>query len=93
MKQMIDGIGKGGAGRIDAHRASAPGVAVSPPIASAAAGASSSAAGNVVAALVSAGPPVDSEKVSAIRSAIADGSYRVDPDAVAEHMIRADLGR
>lgn len=36
--------------------------------------------------------PVDGAKVAALKAAIADGSYKVDPDAIAARMIALDLG-
>jgi negative regulator of flagellin synthesis FlgM len=86
---MIDGIGKSGPTRIDLNRSTV--------------GASSQAArvgetpargeavGAAVADLVSAGPPVDSAKVAAIRAAILEGRYPVDPVKIAERMIDIDL--
>ncbi|HEY0115043.1 MAG TPA: flagellar biosynthesis anti-sigma factor FlgM [Allosphingosinicella sp.] len=91
---MIDGIGKSGAGRIEPQRAGAgQGAAPSAPVGAAATGARSAAPGGVVAELVASGPPIDGDKVSAIRQAIAQGRYAVDPDAIADRMIAADLGR
>jgi negative regulator of flagellin synthesis FlgM len=37
------------------------------------------------------GPPVDSDKVAAIRSAIAEGRYPVNPARIAEAMLSLDL--
>lgn len=44
---------------------------------------------SIVAALAKAGPPVDAEKVQRLRDAIAAGSYRADPKAIAKAMIAA----
>lgn len=91
---MIDGIGKSGTGRIDLQRAAAgQGPAGSAPVKGAAEGGRSGGVGGVVAELVSMGPPVDGGKVLAIQEAIALGRYRVDPEAIADRMIAADLGR
>lgn len=38
-----------------------------------------------------AGPPVNAEKVAAIRAAIAEGRYPVDANKIAERMIELDL--
>lgn len=38
-----------------------------------------------------AAPPIDSAKVDRIKKAIATGTYKLDPDAVAERMIATDL--
>lgn len=89
---MIDGIGKSGTGRIELPRASVgQGPAAAPSAASSPGGRSGGVVGSVVADLVSLGAPVDSDKVSSIRQAIAEGRYAVDPDAIAERMIAADL--
>jgi len=49
------------------------------------------AAPNPAGDLAAAGPPIDTGRVAAIRAAIADGSYTVDPDAIAARMIDLDL--
>jgi negative regulator of flagellin synthesis FlgM len=87
---MIDGIGKSGAGRVDLQRVGAQQSATGAVAKSAA---RSPAAGGTVADLVNAGPPVDGDKVSEIRQAIAEGRYAIDPERIAEAMIASDLGR
>jgi negative regulator of flagellin synthesis FlgM len=42
---------------------------------------------STIATMAAAGAPVDAVRVAAIRAGIADGSYRVDPDAIAAKMI------
>jgi negative regulator of flagellin synthesis FlgM len=42
---------------------------------------------NMVAELATHGPPVDHAKIAQLRQAIAFGSYRADPDAIAEALI------
>lgn len=86
---MIDGIGKSGAGRIEPARAQ-PDAGASAAKADPARGAPA-AVGGAVAELASAGPPVEADKVAAIRAAIAEGRYPVDPDKIAERMIALDL--
>ncbi len=67
--------------------------------------ASSSVAGNLLnpetsgasaatpsARMAAAGAPVDTDKVAAIKEAIASGNYPVNADAIAERMIALDLG-
>lgn len=49
------------------------------------------AAPSLVAALAEAGPPVNSEKIAAIRQAIAAGQYPLDAKAIAAKMIALDL--
>ena len=91
---MIDGIGKGGAGRIELARSSAgQAAAAAAPAGSPGAGGRYAGIGGVVADLVALGPPVDGDKVAALRQAIAEGRYRADPDAIADRMIAADLAR
>jgi negative regulator of flagellin synthesis FlgM len=91
---MIDGIGKSGSGRIDAQRSPIGQSAAASAVAGLGQTAGrSAAAGGVVAELVGQGAPVDTSKVAAIRQAIADGRYQIDPDRIADRMIAADLGR
>ena len=45
------------------------------------------AAPSLVAALAEAGPPINSEKIEAIRQAIASGQYPIDAKAIAAKMI------
>nr|WP_299597152.1 flagellar biosynthesis anti-sigma factor FlgM [Sphingomonas bacterium] len=49
------------------------------------------AAPNPAADLAAAGPPVDAGKIATIRAAIADGTYRIDADAIAGRMVDLDL--
>jgi negative regulator of flagellin synthesis FlgM len=67
------------------------GVTVGEPMAKTRPVGAKSAAPNPAADLAAAGPPVDAGKVAAIRAAIADGSYRVDPQAIADRMVDLDL--
>lgn len=46
---------------------------------------------SLVAALAEAGPPINNEKIQAIRQAIASGAYPIDPKAIAAKMIALDL--
>ena len=88
---MINGIGKGGTGRIDLPRTGASQAAGAAAVGGAQAHGRSGSAGSVASELVAMGPPVDGDKVSAIRQAIAEGRYAIDPDAIAERMIASDL--
>jgi negative regulator of flagellin synthesis FlgM len=91
---MIDGIGKSGAGRIELTRSPAgQAAAAAAPAGSPDASGRSASLGSMVSDLVALGPPVETDKVSALRQAIAEGRYRVDPDAIADRMIAADLAR
>jgi negative regulator of flagellin synthesis FlgM len=42
---------------------------------------------DLVADLAQAGPPVDYARIAQIRRAIADGSYKIDADAVAKALV------
>jgi negative regulator of flagellin synthesis FlgM len=46
---------------------------------------------SLVAMLAEAGPPVNGEKIKAIRQAIAAGEYPIDAMAIAARMIALDL--
>lgn len=87
---MIDGVGKGGSNRIDVARGAGEGNRV------AAVGDTSARAPSVVVEsavfeLVSVGAPVEAARVAAVRAAIAEGRYPVDPQAIAEKMLALDL--
>ena len=88
---MIDGVGKGGAGRIDLARQE-KGAAVSP-LRGEAARAAAGTVKSAVLELVAGGAPVDSAKVESIRAAIQSGRYPVDPRRIAQRMLDADLPR
>lgn len=85
---MIDGVGQSGPGRVGVGR-SEKSATVTPlnPRAPARQGGPESA----VFEIAQSGPPVDSAKVAAIRSAIAEGRYPVDAERIAERMIALDL--
>jgi negative regulator of flagellin synthesis FlgM len=86
---MINGVGSASPTRIgqvrdDKVKAAAPVDAVS-------ATSGSAAAPSLVAALAEAGPPINDEKIRAIRQAIASGQYPIDAKAIAAKMIALDL--
>lgn len=88
---MIDGIGKTtGGGRLELVRGS-----VERGEALAKAGDSLQrqvgSPSSTIADMAASGPPVDSAKVAAIRAAIAEGRYPVDPDKIASSMLALDL--
>ena len=87
---MIDGVGKSGAGRIDAARGSGQSASVGR-VAFATAGDRQAGVDSAVFGLASEGPPVDSVKVAQIRAAIAEGRYPVDANRIADRMIALDL--
>jgi negative regulator of flagellin synthesis FlgM len=87
---MINGVGPTGRSRIELPRTSVEGSAPAAPAGSVS-GRTAGAAASSVSEIVAGGPPVDSEKVAAIRAAIAEGRYPVDPEKIAERMIALDL--
>jgi negative regulator of flagellin synthesis FlgM len=84
---MVDGVRMNGAGpverpaRLVAESVARAAVRVDAP----------SQSPSTVAALAAKGAPIDTSRVAAIRAGIADGSYKVDPDAIAARMIADDL--
>jgi negative regulator of flagellin synthesis FlgM len=88
---MIKGIGGAGLGRIDAPRADAVQRGASTQKAASATAEAPAAFANPAAEMAAAGPPIDAEKIAAIRAAIAEGRYPIDPQAIAEKMIALDL--
>lgn len=87
---MIDRIGNGGMQRLDTGRLQ--GVRVGQQAdAAASVAAADKAPASPAAALAASGPPVDTDRVAALRAAIANGSYKVDADAIAGKMIALDL--
>ena len=48
---------------------------------------------SLVTALAEAGPPINDEKIHAIRQAIASGQYPIDAKAIAAKMIALDLSK
>lgn len=45
-----------------------------------------------VGQIASQGAPVDVDRVSSIKAAIKAGTYRIDPNAIAQKMIATDMG-
>ena len=87
---MINGVGSASPTRIgpvkdDKVTAAAPADTVST------SGSSSPEAPSLVAALAESGPPINNEKIEAIRQAIASGQYPIDAKAIAAKMIALDL--
>ncbi len=88
---MIDGVGKGATGRVDLARQEK-----GAPVGAARADGRRAPDGVVkseVLELVSGGAPVDTSKVEAVRAAIRDGRYPVDPERIAARMLDFDLPR
>jgi negative regulator of flagellin synthesis FlgM len=98
---MIDGISGGGPARgAPSPRAAGDGISgvggsdPARPTArvSALSGITGRPPGGLVAELAKA-PPVDSTRVAALREAIAQGRYQIDPGAIADAMLRLEGGR
>lgn len=91
---MINGIGSGGNSRIGQTRTGAAGRGVAASEIIAATTENAAGASNVsspAAKLAQLGAPIDAEKIAAIRTAIAEGRYPVDPKAIAARMVDLDL--
>lgn len=88
---MIPAIGSTGLTR--AVQMQGDGVARSEPVAKTASAGSEAAKAQATPAaeMAAAGAPIDTDKVAAIRAKIADGSYKIDPKAIADAMIARDL--
>ena len=88
---MIDGVGKGGAGRIDLGRQE-KGSAVG---ATQGEGPRAPQGGvrSEVLELVSRRAPIDASRVEALRTAIQNGLYPVEPSLIARRMLDVDLPR
>lgn len=87
---MIKGVGLGPANRVEPVRtkaaehggAAAANVSARP----------REAAETALSQMLADGPPVDGDRVAELRAKIADGSYAIDPRAIARKMIALDLG-
>lgn len=88
---MIDGVGKAGSGRLELVRSQTARGSSVEKAGDASSAASVAGPSSAVAEMASAGAPVDSGKVAAIRAAIAEGRYPVDPQKIAESMLALDL--
>lgn len=87
---MIDGVGKSGPGRIDFRRGEIGKSQSATPSGDALGQTQVSSPASLIADLA-AGPPVNAEKIAALRAAIAEGRYPVDPQKIAERMIALDI--
>lgn len=83
---MINALGDK-SGRIDAQRSRVEPSAAAVRPHGEGRGPRAEASPTAAAELVAQGPPVDSDKVQMIRSAIAEGRYPVDPHKIAERML------
>ncbi len=88
---MIDGIGKAGPGRLELVRGSSERALSVGKVGDALTQSPVSGPASPASQMASAGAPVDAGKVAAIRAAIAEGRYPVDPEKIAQSMIELDL--
>lgn len=86
---MINGVGSANPTRIGQVKDDK--VTAAAPVGPVQTAGGSIAAPSLVAALAEAGPPINSEKIEAIRQAIASGQYPIDAKAIAAKMIALDL--
>lgn len=86
---MVESVS--GRGRVDAARAATAQRIATLAKPQGAKPAASASATNAAFLMTQDGPPVDAAKVAAIRTAIAEGRYPVDPQAIAQKMIDLDL--
>ncbi len=86
---MINGVGSVSPTRIGQVKDDK--VAAAAPAGAATTSGTNAATPSLVAALAEAGPPINSEKIEAIRQAIASGQYPIDAKAIAAKMIALDL--
>lgn len=47
---------------------------------------------NTVAQMAAEGPPIETDRVAALKAAIKAGTYKADPQAIAKAMINSDIG-
>ena len=88
---MVTAIGASGLTRaIDLLRGDVP-VRNAPAQGSAAPKAGEAALTNPAAQLAAAGAPIDTAKVASLRQAIAEGRYPIDPQRIADAMIKLDV--
>jgi negative regulator of flagellin synthesis FlgM len=86
---MIKSVGDKQFGRVDAPRVSLDRTAAAAkPATASAEGARAGASVSPAADMAAQGAPVDSAKVAAIKAAIAEGRYPVDPAKIADAMIK-----
>lgn len=91
---MINGIGSTGGSRVDLTRTDAANrgsVARTADAVDVSGPAGVNRPTNTGADMAALGAPINAEKIAAIRSAIAEGRYPVNPKAIAEKMIALDL--
>lgn len=88
---MIDGVGRTEQGRVALERASVGRSAPASKVSEATREQPAAVNSLAYEMLAAVGPPVDVRKVAALRVAIAEGRYPVDPQKIAESMLALDL--
>lgn len=88
---MINGVGSTGPTRIGQVKDGKVGAAAPTDAVSTTSSGTTTMSPSLVAALAQAGPPINSDKIRAIRQAIASGQYPLDVKAIAAKMIALDL--
>ncbi len=86
---MINGVDN--KGRVDAVRVGLERAAPAAKVANDGAERHVGAPISAVAAMAAEGAPIDAAKVAAIRAAIAEGRYPIEPDRIAQGMIAFDF--
>ena len=87
---MIDGVGNKGVGSIGIQKGQVARAGASARADDALGKGQVSSPGSLISDLA-AGPPIDAEKIAALRAAIAEGRCPVDPEKIAERMMALDL--
>jgi negative regulator of flagellin synthesis FlgM len=90
-RNMIKGIGPVNVGRPATEATRTAGEAKAIDRADIARKADAAAPSLRVTQMVAEGPPVAADRVAALKTAIANGSYKVDADAIADRMIENDF--
>jgi len=88
---MITGVGPTGIARAIELRSDSVGKSEAPAKVEQTGTQDSASVTTPAAELAAQGAPIDTAKVEAIRAAIANGTYKIDPKAIADRMIALDL--
>ena len=88
---MINGLNNRNMGRVELPAAPIERGAATSRAEGASSARASDAATTGASQMAAQGAPIDMDKVAAIKAAIAEGRYPVDPEKIAEKMIELDL--